>query len=212
VAFESHWYAEEEAPYSYAQGVGIGVAIADLTLSATLGSLGLVASATVLGAGSMELTATLGSLIASSVLTIGVMVQKAVYDIVNAQLQPIIEYSSSDSVPYGYVISWDPPQGTEVLPFSNVTITVSTGPPTSTPAESAIPNVIGLTTWDAATAIFDAGFSVDQYTWEVNDATAGTVLAQDPVSGTLALPGTIIVLTVSAGPTVTTPDVPVPND
>lgn len=213
MAFTSHWFSRkfEEAPYNYAQGVGIGTVAVDLSLSTTLGGLSLSATINVALPVQLSLNSNLGALTLASQIIQGVLLQQAVYDLVNAGLEPIVLYSQSDVVPYGYVVSWNPPVGTVLAPWSTVTVTASTGPFVTAPSESPIPNVVGLATWDASTALFDAGFSLDEYTWSDSNTTQGTVLSQSPIAGTLALPGTIVALTVSKGPAPATETTVVPS-
>ena len=70
-----------------------------------------------------------------------------------------------------------------------------------------VPNVVGATQANAATALTGAGLTVGSIT-TVNSATAaGIVLSQAPPAGTSQAPGTAVALTVSLGP----PNVIVPN-
>ena len=65
----------------------------------------------------------------------------------------------------------------------------------------AVPNVVGLASADAETAITDAGltFTVVE---EISDTVPlGDVIAQDPVGGTNVTPGSDVTLTVSSSPT-----------
>lgn len=201
MAFQSLWLEDAEAPYSYALGVGVGHPTFEVSLNATLGSLALAGNLQVLLPGSLSLTATLGSLGLQAFLEQSVLYYVAVRDLVNAGLNVIIQRVRSNVIPYDYVISWDPPVGSSVPAYTEVTLVVSDGPVIPTPNTSAIPNVTGLTTSEAVQTIFNAGFSLDQYTWSIDNSDAGTVIAQSPASGTLALPGTVIALTVSLGPT-----------
>lgn len=211
MGFQSLWLEDAEAPYAYAQGMGIGKAVASMSLVATLGSLALSADVNVLGPGSMSLVATLGAITAAAGLAQSVIVYQAVWDLVNAGLNVFIVRERSDVIPYDYVISWNPPIGTDVPPYTSVTLTVSDGPVNQPPSTAAIPNVTGLTTWDARAAIFAGGFSLGEYTWAIDSSDAGTVIGQSPAAGTPAIPGTIVTLTVSLGPTQTTPPVPIPS-
>lgn len=109
----------------------------------------------------------------------------------------------SDTIPAGEVISQDPAAGTEVLPGTAVNLVVSLG------AEPVmVPNVVGLLQAGATAAITGAGFEVGVVTQQYDPAPAGTVIAQSPLGGTMAPPGTPVSLVVSRGPQ---PLVNVPN-
>lgn len=210
MSFRSLWLEQPEAPYAYTQGVGIGQATYLLSLTATLGSLSLASNIQVVLPGSLSVVTTLGALTLSAGIAQSVLYTKAVFDLVNAGLNVIVNRVPSNVVPYDYVIAWEPPVGTVLPLWSEVTLTVSDGPVTPAPLTSAIPSVTGLTTSQAVAAIGNANFSLDQYTWAIDSSDAGTVIGQSPAGGTLAVPGTVITLTVSLGPTSTDQTVPVP--
>lgn len=211
MGFKSLWLEDAEAPYVYVQGAGIGQAIADLSLSATLGSIGLSASIIETGPGSLSLSATLGAATLSANFQQSVIVYKAISDLINAGLNVFVTRQRSDVIPYDYVISWNPAVGTDLPPYSQVTLTVSDGPVNAVPSQSSIPSVTGLTTSEAVQLLFAGGWSAGEYTWAIDSSAAGTVIAQSPAAGTLALPGTVVTLTVSKGPASTQTDVPVPS-
>lgn len=88
----------------------------------------------------------------------------------------VVQESSSDYVS-GTVISQTPAAGTNYATGSPVTITVSTGAPTS-----VVPNVIGLSEAAAKTKLAVSGFSVSA-TYTVGSP-PGTVISQSPGAGT----------------------------
>ena len=88
--------------------------------------------------------------------------------------------------------------GTSVKTNTQVTITVSTGAP-STVVNVTVPNCVGLY-WKAATDLLQSSFvSLDKYVWAVNAAAQGSVVSQSPASGSSVTPGTKVQLTLSAG-------------
>lgn len=109
---------------------------------------------------------------------------------------------SSDDEP-GTVISQDP-SGGKADRGSTVNIVVATAP-----ANVTVPSVIGNTATDARFKLQNSGFQV---TSDAADSAepAGTVIDQNPAAGTSVAPGSRIVITVSNGPTATTPGVQAP--
>ena len=109
----------------------------------------------------------------------------------------------SDTVPAGEVISQDPVGGTLVTPESAVDLVVSAGP-----APIAIPDVVGQAQTDAEAVITGAGLVVGTVTTANSDTVpAGDVISQDPVGGTLVVPGSSVDIVISDGPA----PIPVPD-
>ncbi len=105
----------------------------------------------------------------------------------------------SPSVPYGSVISQNPAAGASVLPGTAVNLVVCTEP--------IVPNVVGESQNAAQTLIVASGLTVGVVTQTYSDTvSAGLVISQDPIEGTLSLPGTAVNLVVSKG---AAPPVPV---
>jgi serine/threonine-protein kinase len=103
---------------------------------------------------------------------------------------------ASEEVPEGVVISTTPPAGTELNANEPVLVYVSAG---TEPV--LVPNVIGISQAEAETAIQQAGLTVGTVTTRPdNDAPAGEVIEQAPLSGVEQPPGTAIDLVVSDGP------------
>ena len=97
-------------------------------------------------------------------------------------------------VPVGYVISQTPVAGTPVGPGSAVAYVVSKGP-------ISVPDVLGQTPANAATAISGAGLSplrgADEYSATV---AAGLVSRQDPAAASQVAPLSTVTYVVSKGP------------
>ncbi len=130
--------------------------------------------------------------------------------LVNAGLEPLIQYTPSATVVAGLVISASPDSGAIVATNSVVQLTVSNGSITS-PGTVAVPNVVGLTAQAARDALFAASCSSVQYLWTINAATAGTVLSQSPAAGVIVAPNSTVQLTLSQGPTKVSSTVVVPG-
>ncbi len=115
-----------------------------------------------------------------------------------------ITQSYSGVVPAGSVISQTPAGGTLMLAGSLVSLTISLGP-----APVSVPNVVGMTQSDAQAAILSAGLQVGTVT-TANSQTvpAGSVISQDPASGTSVPAGSFVSFVVSLRPSlITVPDV-----
>ena len=89
----------------------------------------------------------------------------------------------STSVPSGDVISLEPPSGTSVPYGSTVTVTVSTGPPTTT-----VPNVLDDTVPQATTTLQGDGLTVSG----VQGNPTGTVTGTVPATGTTVPTGSSV--------------------
>jgi serine/threonine-protein kinase len=107
-----------------------------------------------------------------------------------------IQHQSSDTVAKGRVISTSPGAGSQAQIGSDVTLVVSTGP-----AAKAVPAVVGKQVADATNDLIAAGFRVSTRDQQTTTDKPGTVLAQDPASGTRLQPGRTVTLTVAAAPT-----------
>jgi serine/threonine-protein kinase len=105
------------------------------------------------------------------------------------------EFSSK---PAGIVFAQAPGGGTQTEPGGLVTLSVSKGP-----HAVAVPNTVSLTEADAVASLTKAGLQADVVQVPSN-ARAGTVVAQNPTSGTTVDPGATVRLNVSKGRTQTT--------
>ncbi|MFI5099453.1 MAG: Stk1 family PASTA domain-containing Ser/Thr kinase [Actinomycetes bacterium] len=100
--------------------------------------------------------------------------------------------------PAGTVIAVDPKEGTSVAKGSTVALTVSSG-------KVPVPSVIGELQEQAKADLANAGFSVTVIPQTTSSVPAGTVIAQNPKSGTLLAQGKIVTITVAQAPPSPTP-------
>lgn len=141
----------------------------------------------------------------------GELLSVMVYKLVNAGLEPYIIWKPDPTVPYGFVISVDPPIGTTLPEWTPVTVYASSGPPNLAPGYIATPDCRGLMATVAADEIAAANLSLGAPEWVVDNSDGGTVLSQQPQPGALVLPGTIVTLTLSMGPNSVAPTTTVPS-
>jgi len=117
-----------------------------------------------------------------------------------------VSQSSSTTVPAGSVISQNPNAGTNVAANSTVSLIVSTGP-------VPVPNVVNLTQAAATTAISFAGLAVGAISQETNATVpSGSVISQNPASGTNVAAGSAVAIVVSTGPVAPPPPPPPSNN
>ena len=102
-----------------------------------------------------------------------------------------VKQASSDSVPEGDVISTSPKGGEQATKGRTVTLTVSQGPD-----GIAVPKVVGLQQDEAQSELQAAGLD-SEVTEQETTQPPGTVMTQDPASGTSVQKGTTINLTVA---------------
>jgi eukaryotic-like serine/threonine-protein kinase len=96
--------------------------------------------------------------------------------------------------PVGTVVAQSPPPRQQVRRGSPVTLNVSKGPGTV-----AVPDVVGLQRAEASAAIRDAGLTAIVVTVPAQES-EGTVVAQNPTSGSQVRGGSRVRLNVSEGP------------
>jgi serine/threonine-protein kinase len=102
----------------------------------------------------------------------------------------------------GIVTAQAPAPGTVLVEGSEVRINVSKGP-----APIAVPSVVGQTYEQASSQLQASGFAVRRVDVD-SDRTAGVVVDQSPAGNSTAARGSIVVLSVSKGPTtVAVPDI-----
>jgi len=121
----------------------------------------------------------------------------AMDEITNAGLSVgTVTFASSAIFPAGSVIGQAPVAGTQVTTGAAVSLVVSSGPPLI-----SVPDVVGLTQTQAASAITGSGLSVGTVIL-TSSATvpAGSVISQAPEGGTPVTAGTDVELEVSSGP------------
>lgn len=108
-----------------------------------------------------------------------------------------------DDISTGLVVGSEPEAGKEIRKFQPVSLFVSKGPQLF-----PLPGLTGKSLDDAKNALNGAEMALGPVTGTFSEtAAAGTVLAQDPASGTPAKRGTAVSLTVSKGPE----PIPVPD-
>jgi beta-lactam-binding protein with PASTA domain len=106
-----------------------------------------------------------------------------------------VQYEKNDSVAEGNVIRQSPAAGTQLTVGSKVTLTVSSGRPTT-----AVANVVGKTQAEAKSTLEAQGFKVtftEEYSATV---AAGKVIRQSPAAGSGQYSGTTITVVISKGP------------
>lgn len=140
----------------------------------------------------------------------GVTLPDAIFIAINAGLvvgQPIV-WQYDPVIPYNYVISQNPPAGSNIPQQSVVTFVVSLGPAPTAPGAITVNDYTGLMILDAQQQAINDGLSrsnnvVWQYSTTVNNQ---YVISQSIAPGTVVPFGTAIVFTVSAGfPSTTLP-------
>jgi serine/threonine-protein kinase len=100
--------------------------------------------------------------------------------------------------PEGTILAQNPVSGILISVGSRIDVVVSSGKVT-------IPSLLGLNRIQASNALINAGFNV-AYIEEVrSDVAAGTVLAQTPLPGEIAIKGTTVTLSVAVAPAVVAP-------
>ncbi|MGA2810464.1 MAG: PASTA domain-containing protein [Candidatus Acidiferrum sp.] len=117
-----------------------------------------------------------------------------------------VTYQPSNSVPFGQVISQNPPAGTMAAWDASVSFIFSSGPATSV----TVPNIVGETQGLAISALGEASLRWTLTTQSSQTVPAGVVISQNPPPGTVllgAFPGTVeqygnvpVAFVVSAGP------------
>jgi serine/threonine-protein kinase len=128
----------------------------------------------------------------------GLPVAEAQAQITRAGLKPKVVQQASTTVAKGIVIDTSPAGGNKVAAGSVVTLDVSSGP-----AKIKVPDVVGQSSTAAQNALQQ--FNVKQKVDTTSSRPPGTVVRQDPVAGTMALPGSTVTIFVSGGTQV--PDV-----
>src|SRR6516164_1035981 len=114
-----------------------------------------------------------------------------------------VTQQTSDLVATGKVISQDPASGSSLAEGAPVNLVISSGP-----QMVAVPKVERLTQAAATTAIVGTTLKIGTVTQQTSDTAAtGSVISQDPASGTSVAQGSPVNLVISSGPQIVT----VPN-
>ncbi len=113
-----------------------------------------------------------------------------------AGFQSVSKDVFDDDVPAGLVVGSDPEAGQVIRKFQPVALAVSKGPELF-----PVPELVSQPLDPAKSALNEAGMALGQVAETYDEAAAaGTVLAQEPLSGVQVRRGTPINLTVSKGP------------
>jgi serine/threonine-protein kinase len=135
----------------------------------------------------------------TSAVTIPNVVGKSEADAVSALqgagLVAKVVRQASSSVAKGVVAAQSPVGGEQTVKGGTVAIVVSTGPESLI----SVPDVVGKSEADAKSALEAAGFAVQTTSQPSADVPKGSVIAQLPVSGSKAPPGSTVVIAVSSG-------------
>ena len=134
---------------------------------------------------------------------IGLSFEKAQEVAALAGLQAVrVEQVPDANGPVGTVLRQNPPPGTPLAPNSQISLTVSSGPPTV-----ALPNVVNTNGADAKQFLEKQGFKVAIQQEVSGSVQVGAVIRTDPDPGTPVRRGDLITLYVSRGDLVVVPDV-----
>ena len=114
-----------------------------------------------------------------------------------------VAQQTSNTVAAGKVASQDPPTGSSLAQGAPVNLVISSGP-----QMVPVPKVERLTQAAATTAIVGTTLKIGTVTQQTSDTAAtGSVISQDPASGTSVAQGSPVNLVISSGPQIVT----VPN-
>jgi eukaryotic-like serine/threonine-protein kinase len=119
---------------------------------------------------------------------VGMTVQQARDAITGVGLKSRVTSVPSRTVPEGSVISQNPGPGTAMQPGAQVDLTVSAG------NKIAVPSVVGMPEGQAQDTIRAAGLATTfvNHSGHSSAVQVGQVESQEPVSGTLVAPGTVV--------------------
>lgn len=134
---------------------------------------------------------------------------QAVKQLESQEIQYELERGPSTEQPSGYVYDQDPNGGTLISPETDVvTLFISTGPTTTGPPTTEVPDMRGRSRDDAVAALATAGLKADVHEVSSNQP-PNTVTAQHPKPGEIVEEGATVRVNVSAGgpPTTAVPDV-----
>lgn len=133
--------------------------------------------------------------------------EEAIQRLLDLELKPAdeIEYSLSDDIEEGRVITQDPSTGTFLLKNSTVKLVVSIG---SSGGNIPVPNTVGKTFNDAITQIMSLGLTY-RFVEDTSDTVPeGKIIRQIPIAGTKLNKDDIVTLHVSKGKNVTATQAP----
>ncbi len=111
-------------------------------------------------------------------------------------LNVLVDFSESDTIPSGIVMSADVQPGTTILSGTNVNLMVSSG------TDSVeMPDVTGKPISEAKLTLELSGFTVMSEEASSDEVPQGYVISQNPDPGVMAAKGVAVTITVSVGPT-----------
>jgi serine/threonine-protein kinase len=123
----------------------------------------------------------------------------------------VVTYSPSATVAQGLVSAQSIAGGTTQPLYTQVNFIVSSGPPGTQPT-TTVPFIVGLPSYQAGLAISGAQLILNTFTYSTSAVVpAGNVISQSLTAGTTVATGTLIVVTVSVGPTPVASTTVVPN-
>jgi beta-lactam-binding protein with PASTA domain len=100
-----------------------------------------------------------------------------------------VRASSSTTIPEGYVMAVGPPQGSQQVPGTTITLTISSGKP-----KVSVPSVVGLALDEAQAALQAVGLRSSIVS--LGRRTSGTVADQNPQQGSQVTVGSTVALIV----------------
>ena len=111
-------------------------------------------------------------------------------------LNVLVDFSESDTIASGIVMSADVQPGTKILSGTNVNLLVSSG------TDSVeMPDVTGKPISEAKLTLELSGFTVMSEEASSDEVPQGYVISQNPDPGVMAAKGVAVTITVSVGPT-----------
>ena len=135
---------------------------------------------------------------AAALLPIPILTEKTVADATQKATDygftlVVADYATSNTVPYGSVISQSPLAGTSARSGTEISVVVSVGPETPT-----VPRLIGQTYDDALALLSEAGLQIGTVSYRVSDVAIGYVCEQSLLPGTEVSAGQRIDICISA--------------
>lgn len=130
----------------------------------------------------------------------GMSEEDAVASLKKLGLKPEVEYSESDSVEKGKVISANIQEGATVSGGSKVVLTVSGDGAQEAQSGIPVPEVLGFLEADATATLKKSGFEVAKSEGFSDTVEKGKVMSQDPAGGGKAEPNSTVSIVISQGP------------
>ena len=191
------WYANSgTVPFGYviSQSVTAGTVVPTGTSVSYVVSLGPVATTVYISVPSvvgLSLSSALSTLVANSLI-----VAPSVYQ--------------ASAQPAGTVLSQSVAAGTNVLPWTTISLVVSSGTGGSV-TYVTVPNIVGVTPAVANSSLLALGLAPLSQTYVYSAVSAGLIVSQTVLAGSSVAVGSNVGYSVSIGPQPVTPTVTVPN-